>query len=407
VSTVTDLLIYLAAATALVAAASRWRSIRPATPTRAQRHLLIALAAIAPALALVAPATQAAITPIEPFGYATAMLSCALAMLAAYCVVAMLAHLVTSTGRRTAWRPVGHIATLIGTVATMTGLLLVADVDAQDDLTTAAGQHPLLAAHQLVYFAYLGACTTRFILLLRRYLARPDARPLMRRGIGVVVTAAIVGQVWLAWKILTQVLAAANWRVVDNPAAIAHLLGVTATILIAAGSTLPVWGSWLQRTIHRWRVERALRDITPLWRLLATMLPDISLRQAVLVHPEVLLYRRVIEIRDAERRLLGYAHPHTDRDVLLACTREHRIDKIAIRTEAAALATAINAYRAGHRTPADPARVHYPYTRHLDPLAEARWLIQVYAAMRYDRIVARIVDRARRQLRGAPNIQHV
>jgi hypothetical protein len=49
-------------------------------------------------------------------------------MLAAYCVVAMLAHVMADSGT-TPRRVYGHLATLIGAVALMTGLLLAADVE--------------------------------------------------------------------------------------------------------------------------------------------------------------------------------------------------------------------------------------------------------------------------------------
>jgi hypothetical protein len=395
--TVADLLTYLAAGIALLAAIGRYRSIRPAAPTPAQRHLLIALAAIAPALVFVAPATQAATAPLDPFPYTTQLASSALAMLASYCVVAMLAHVVAETGM-TARRCAGHLATLLAAIATMTGLLLAADVEFTGNFTSDAARHPLLAAHQVVYLGYLGSRITRFIRLMRRYVSRPDARPLMRRGMLVVLLAAVVGLLWLAWNLLTMAMIHIGRPLVPDPATVAHLLGATAATLMALGATLPAWGGWLHRTIDRCRVNRALRGITPLWRLLATELPDITLPQPTRTHPELLLYRRIIEIRDAQRRLLGYIPPGIDAHIRRDPARKHRLDTITIRTEAAALAAALDAHRVGCRQPGKHARMRYPETTQPTRLAEARWLIRVHTAMRYDPAVARAVDWGRRQL---------
>jgi hypothetical protein len=403
-ATVADLLTYMAAGVALFAAIGRFRSIRPAALTPAQRHLLVALIAIAPSLIFVAPMTQAATAPIDPFPYATQLASSALAMLASYCVVAMLAHVVADP-RPAARRARGHLAWLAAAIAIMTALLVAADVEFAGDFTMAAAHDRLLAAHQVVYFCYLGSRTGRFIGLMRRYVARPDTRPLMRRGMFIVLLAAIAGQLWLLWSVLTMVMIHTGQPLVRDPTITGHVLGATAATLMALGSTLPAWGGWLHRTIHRARVHRALRDITPLWRLLATALPEITLPQPALNNPELLLYRRIIEIRDAQRRLLGYVPLGIDEQILLANAREHRLDMIAIRMEAAALAAAIEAYRAGRRQPHEPTWIHYPETTQPTRLAEAQWLIRVHAAMRHNATVARVVQWARPRLNGTRSVQ--
>lgn len=393
----TDLVTYGAAGVAVLAAVGRWRSIRPASPTPAQRHLLIALVAIAPSLVCVAPTTQAATAHIDPFPYTTQLVSSVLAMLAAYCVVAMLAHVVTEAG--TASRgTTGHLATLLVTAATMTALLAAADVDYSGDFTVVAAHHPLLATHHVLYLGYLGSRMVRFAALLRRYARRPDARPLMRRGMLVILLAAVAGLLWLAWTILTMIMVNAGRPLVADPAVVARALGAAAAVLMALGATLPAWGGWLQRTTHRRRVNRALSGITPLWRLLATVLPEITLCQTTLTHPEQVLYRRVIEIRDAQRRLLGYIPRGIQTQVLLASGREHRLDKVAVRVEAAALLTALEAYRARHRQSAEHSWIRYPDTTRPTRLAEARWLIRIHTAMRHDPAVARTVAWARRQM---------
>jgi hypothetical protein len=401
---VADLSTYLAAGVALLAAVGRYRSIRPAAPTPAQRHLLIALITIAPSLIFAAPATQAATASIDPFPYATQLASSALAMIGSYCVVAMLAHVVADP-RPAARRARGRLATLAITLAIMTALLLAADVPFTGDFTALAAHNRLLAAYQAVYFGYLGSRTTRFICLMRCYVARPDTRPLMRRGMFVVLLAAIDGQLCLLWSILTMVMIHTGQPLLRDAVLIEHLLGVTAAILMAVGTTLPAWGGWLHRTIHEARVRRALRDITPLWRLLTTALPEIALPQPALNHPELVLYRRIIEIRDAQRRLLAYVPADINTQTARDCRQQHPSDKIAIRTEAAALAAAIETYRAGQRQPREPTWIRYPETTQPTRLVEARWLIRVHAAMRHSATIGQATHQIRTRLRSAPRIQ--
>jgi hypothetical protein len=402
-----DLLSYVASGIVFLAALIKLCAIRPASPTPAQRHLLIALVAFAPAHALAVPTTQLITAQVDPFPYATNLVSHALAMLAGHSLVAMLCHALDNPTAPSRTRRRALTALLVIALVTMLGLLVASDVEFQGDFTATAAHHAALVAYQVVFLAFMGFCASRFILLLRRYLSRPDVQPVMRWGLRGVVLGAGVGLVWIAWAVLTMATTYADRPLVEHPAVVAELVGAVCVTFMGLGSTLSAWGGWMQRTIHGWRVLGALRAITPLWRLLATVLPEIGLRQATLTHPELLLYRRVIEIRDAQRRLLSYVPAGIDASVRLACAREHRLDTIAIRIEAAALVAAIDAYRAGRRQPAQPARLRDPATTQPTPLAEARWLIRVHAAMRHDQTVARVVDQARRRQDPAHPAQQV
>jgi hypothetical protein len=403
-----DLLSYVASGIVFLAALIKLCAIRPASPTPAQRHLLIALVAFAPAHALAVPTTQLLTAPVDPFPYATNLASNALAMLAGHSLVAMLCHALgghpapSSPTRRRALT-----ALLVIALVTMLGLLLASDVEFQGEFAATAAHHTSLVAYQVVFLAFMGFCAARFMLLLRQYLSRPDVEPVMRWGLRGVVLGAGVGLLWIAWAILTMATTYIDRPLVEHPAVVAEVVGAVCVTFMGLGSTLSAWGGWLQRTIHGWRVLGALRGITPLWRLVATVLPEIALHQATLTHPELLLYRRVIEIRDAQRRLLSYVPPGIDASVRLACAREHRLDTIAIRIEAAALVAAIDGYRAGRRQPAQPARVRDPDITQPTRLAEARWLIRVHAAMRYDRTVAWVVDQARCRQDPAHRAQQV
>jgi hypothetical protein len=319
------------------------------------------------------------------------------AMLASFSVVVMLAHVIDNSPRaavRTRW----HAIALVLAAFVMAVLMVASEVAFDGDFAVASARSVPLIAHQVVFHGYLGSCTVRFMILMRRYLSRPGAQSLMRRGMLVVVLAAAVGLMWMAWNLLIMVVARFGGHLMNRPTLVSAVLGATAAILLAAGTTLPTWGSWLQRIVRHRRVDHALRDITPLWELLVTEIPKVKFSEANLTDPEDVLYRHVIEIRDAQLVLNPFAAPGTKEEVLAASAASDRPDQVAARTEAAALATAIDAHRAGQRQLVPAAPPSHPEWTDLDVLVEAAALIRVYTALRHDPIVASIEHRARQRL---------
>ena len=93
-------------------------------------------------------------------------------------------------------------------------------------------------------------------------------------------------------------------------------LGAVSMLLWLIGATLTAWGEGITAPLRWWRARRGLRRIDPLWAALRAALPQIALetgRGASLRGPEFALYRRVIEIRDAQLALRPYAHPDAAR----------------------------------------------------------------------------------------------
>jgi hypothetical protein len=401
--TVADLLSYVASGIVIIAAIIKLCTIRPSRPTPAQRHLLIALFAFAMAHALAVPTTQLITAHVDPFPYATNLVSHALAMLAGYSLVAMLAYALDSRTAPSQSRGRATIAIPAIALSTMLTLLLASDVGFGDEFTAVSAKHGSLIAYQLVFLGYMSFCASRIVLLLRSYLSRRDIQVTMRWGLRAVVFGAGAGIVWIIWAILVMATTHADRPLVEHPTIVAEVVGAVCITLMALGSTMSAWGARIHRTIRNCRLKRALRDITPLWRLLTTVIPDVTLRQPNLTDPELLLYRRVIEIRDAQRRLLSYVPPGIPTQVvLLASARERRLDTIAVRTEAAALVIAIDAYRARRRQPTEQSWIRFPDSTQPSRLDEARWLIRVHAAMRDDRAVGRVVAWAHRQVGTDP-----
>ncbi|MFF8774473.1 MAB_1171c family putative transporter [Kitasatospora sp. NPDC015120] len=150
------------------------------------------------------------------------------------------------------------------------------------------------------------------------------------------------------------------------------------------------------------------RRLGPLWSVLRSELPEIEL-----MVPErafgpaggrrdirFALYRRIIEIRDGELALRPHLHPrvaHWVREV----ARPSGPEEFAALVEAAAIAAALEAARAGHRFPAGagPGWVPHPVAAGLRE--EAAWLVKVAAAYRSSPVMAHVRRRVRAELAQA------
>lgn len=394
-----DALGYLAAVIVMIAAIAKYRSIRPAKPTPAQKHQLIMLVAVAPSHVLSMPRTQAATASIDPVPFATAFVSHALAMVAGTSLVLMLAHVLDdplSALIRARLREA--TAVLLVALLVMATLLAGSEVPADGQFVVVAARDPALVAYYLVFVAYLTFCTARLIALLRRFLSRP-VEPLMRWGMRGLVLAAGMGLVYLPWTVFALIDSNTGRLVTDYAWAVAQVLGATCVLCLAVGSTLSVVAPRLLSRIRRRRVRQALRQLSPLWELLVTTLPEVAFSQAEVVEPQDVLYRRVIEILDAQVRLSEHIPPAVHAAVLATlggqdATKPGR----SVRAEAALLAVAIDAYRAG--CPPTDSTVIDRADDNPDVLIEARRLIAVDLAMRHDQVVARVTRAARAQFRA-------
>jgi uncharacterized protein DUF6545 len=156
----------------------------------------------------------------------------------------------------------------------------------------------------------------------------------------------------------------------------------------ALGPARPRW--WRQATARRLHTA-----LDPLWSALPHGAVDgLTLTALGPVSPDLALYRRVIEIRDALLLLRPYAHPsaHTwahqaARDALLSPGRT------AVMVDAAVLATAIDAYtaRQSPHTAPGPAPLGIPAP---DLRSEAHALLRLAAALSHP-IVTGVARHAR------------
>ncbi|MGH3757170.1 MAB_1171c family putative transporter [Actinophytocola sp.] len=381
-------------AAAVVAAAGvvRWHAIRPGAFTHAQRHMLIALFAIAAALVLSTPTAHTAIQSFTGLPYAARLAANGLTLVAVFSVIVMVACVTAGPDRTATLRRKRRLAIALSITFALMTLGYASSDTAFDSLADLDTQYVVA---QLAYWGFLGACVVRFIRSLSRYVTRHDVRPRMRAAMFFIVAAAVVGIVWVVFNVGGLVISYLT-RQPENPfGTVSHGLAGAAAVLVAVGMTVPVVPVGYLRVVRRYRVARLLRNLTPMWRDLTTVVPTVQLRQAALDdEPSVLLYRRVIEIRDAELLLLPYAPAGIPDLVASSYRRRRRPDHAAVRSEAVALCVAIDRYRVKappfhHSATADDEAADAA-----DLLWEARWLVRVHRAMRTDKAVPRLRQQA-------------
>jgi hypothetical protein len=128
-----------------------------------------------------------------------------------------------------------------------------------------------------------------------------------------------------------------------------------------------------------WHVYHALG---PLWRRVTAAAPEVLLPGgSACGGVEYALYRRIIEIRDAQRILRRYRDP-TMPDGLALATKGLQPADAELIVEVAELATALAGHRSGRRYQTGPVSTWIPQRRPIGNVrAEGRWLVQVARAL--------------------------
>jgi hypothetical protein len=387
----TSALGYACCVLTLITAAGKVRSARGGPMSTSRKYLISAIAAFGLGLAFSAPATLAHLATLEPIPRLTANV---LAMIAAFCVLAMLDYSTSDRKTRTKLTR-AHAIGLVFCVAAMAPLLVAADVQHTREFTTSYGRDPLIVAYLCLYLAYMSWSLSRFIWLVRRYTDASEAYPLIRRGFRITVLGACIGMVCVIWKAAGSISLGVADRALPWQAALSQILPVVAIAVAATGSTYTSWAPGLRNLRERWQVWTATRALRQLWCELIEALPHVQfvgdprISLSTLTRTErgeYRLYRRTLEIRDAQLALrpyippeaTGWAHEATQSQQLSSSATD-------VLLEAVELATALDAHHAGQRhrpEPTDTATTtrHAPSAPNL--LTEARWLIRVSTAMR-------------------------
>ncbi|MFF9641507.1 MAB_1171c family putative transporter [Kitasatospora aureofaciens] len=245
---------------------------------------------------------------------------------------------------------------LLGTVLGLRLALITAAAPglAGEDLTVGPelSARLALAGYTAVGMLHTTVC---LVALLRELVRRARAAGPGRLGTGLrLLTGGLVaGLLWNAWS-MDDVLRAAATGIQDGPEdTLCAVLGGLCAALIAAGLGSTLWPA-VAGAVRGWvHAHRRYRALTPLWRDLHTVLPQIALDPARRLplpprDPQFALYRRIIEIHDARLILRQHCDPRTAQWLDQAIRRfPPPCDHAAATAEAAALAAALELAASG------------------------------------------------------------
>src|SRR6266567_1828280 len=296
---------YAAAVIAVSAGAVIASRAQHSSPSAIRRYLAAALISIGVATAVATPETLALTRLLDVLPNLVRLIGDLFAVVAAFCVLAMLSHAVTRPDRvRRRVRRQARI--LITTVLAMILLWVLSRTHTTVELASTYTLDPFMAGYELLYLIAMCCGMTNFLWLVRRYLNHDDNRRL-RRVLHINLTAAAIGLLWAAWKLFTLVAMHIGLRLGVGGATVSELLAALLVTLIGIGCTLPAGAEWLSAHTDRVRARRAFTDLERLWITLVTAVPEVTLAHTdTHTHIEYGLYRRVIEIRDAQLALRAF-----------------------------------------------------------------------------------------------------
>jgi hypothetical protein len=279
-----------------------------------------------------------------------------------------------------------RLIALVVVVIGMSVSLLTADtVETAAFLTVYAG-YPPVVAYQLFYLSFLGLAIIDLLHLSIRYSRYASGA--LRWGLRLVAAGALVGVAYFGHKSLYLVDGLRHETPPGNESAVSAELAGTAGILVAVGASMPLWARYVVLPWRRVRQYLAYRRLGPLWRSLHDALPEIELtsNQAMTGGYRrwqigLRLYRRVIEIRDAQLILRSHSDPAAaDRARADAQRRGLSGDHLRAVVDAAVLVSALRALDAGEDARATAANAAEDITGETSLMSESRYLEKVAAA---------------------------
>jgi len=248
---------------------------------------------------------------------------------------------------------------LVIVLALMGGLFAEAPINQESvDFMKRYGTAPFVLEYRLALFAYLGLTLVNLSRFSWRYAAVTDW-PTQRLGLRLVSAGASTGLGYVAAEVLYAVaLKLGRSFPVHQPALVFEVIVSLALILIAVGSTMPMWGPRLGIPwLCRWAGDyRSLWRLYPLWRALYSASPHIALMPARSLLAEALtvrdlgfrLYRRTIEIQDGRLVLRPHVLPGAAPLARDLCRRAGLPEtEVGAVVEAARLRAALSAMAAG------------------------------------------------------------
>lgn len=257
---------------------------------------------------------------------------------------------------------------------------------------------PSYVAYLLLYLFVFTVTLVEIARLCRRY-AHAGGRVWLRRGLLITAIGAVIGVGYTVTH-MAQVIGAEAGANLTSLRVLARLCASLGAILVMVGLTIPSWGASLAQTLAYHRRRRVYKRLHPLWAALSTVAPRLTPDPPMTPQTgpgprrrsdvDLLLARRVVEIRDGSLAVRAWRDPHA----VEAARRQYeqrglRGDDLAAAVEATWLAVALAAKangeppaRAGETLP-HAANAVWPgsaeaTTESLDE--EAAWLARVAVA---------------------------
>jgi hypothetical protein len=248
----------------------------------------------------------------------------------------------------------------------------------------AAGVQPPYV-YLYVYVCYIGAALLSVCRMAASY-SRLAGRGALRLGLRLLAVGCGCGLCFLAVQAVmlvgTEAGAVFAGRLTGS---LAEPLELATETVLLAGITAPAWGRWLGAAARWARAERSCRRLFPLWSALCHANPGLSLLPPTpggwrwRRDPGFLLYRQVVEIRDAQLALRPYVPPEAlPLAESLARERGGSPQQVRAVSEAAAIAAALRAKARGQRGAPVPASLGC--AGGTDLAAEVAWLAGVARA---------------------------
>ncbi|SEG94082.1 hypothetical protein SAMN04489712_1436 [Thermomonospora echinospora] len=293
-------LYYLLAATCWTAAAYKARDLRRAPASPALQGTCLTLGLLGLAFLVLADSSRTVIDRVAGVEDLARWVGNSCTLAAGCSIQIVLAHFTRAPGSPAPdIRP--RIALLAGAVIPMGVLMLTEQPpDCTDFVNVHAHRGPVVA-YLLIYLSYLGLVMADALRLSWRYAPHAGSGPL-RLGLRLIAVGSSLGLLYCLYKAAFALCRFWGLPTIGTEGVVGPALGLLAALLIVAGLTVGAWGAALTEHLQRWRSYRRLEA---LWRPLVQAVPQVVLpteQQGVAEK----LYRRVIEIRDAQLALSPY-----------------------------------------------------------------------------------------------------
>jgi len=326
----------------------------------ALRALCAMLGTFGLAFIVTAPPVTPVVTDVLGINNGGRLLGNALTLISAGALQTMmlyLAHTPAQARPKVRLRLIVLAVALIGMTVSLAGAHAV---EGQNFVSLNAG-YPPVVVYELFYLGYLSLAITDLLTFSIRYARYAEGA--LRAGLRLVSAGAVVGIFYFVYRVALLVGSLTHWDGGDESGISAALAG-TSGILVAVGATLPLWGKYAALPWLRLRQLLSYHRLRPLWSTLYAAVPEVALTSEQAMTGSyrrgeigIRLYRRVIEIRDAQLILRAHSDPEVVQQVREDAVRRRLTgDRLRATVDAAELVTALRATDRPHEYSGPPDR---------------------------------------------------